>query len=221
MPVAKAWLAITTGNESANAPSNGVWSVHSVLRSWDSTSLHSSFGSTPGLQVDDGDISEALDSKTFINGSQVWFDVTDYLEGVRSGQTDNGIAVLTKMTGDGWQIHLNGSPDAQARPLLHVISGNVAIVVPELTGDYNSNGVVDAADYVTWRNNLNQSVTLPNDSTPGTVTTADYNVWRANFGKTADVGGPLGSGAAVPEPATLLLVTLAAFWALGNRRSRC
>jgi hypothetical protein len=49
-------------------------------------------------------------------------------------------------------------------------------------GDYNNNGTVDAADYVAWRDNLGQSVTLPNDSTPGTVTQADYEVWRANFG---------------------------------------
>ena len=37
---------------------------------------------------------------------------------------------------------------------------------------------------------LDQSVTLPNDSTPGTVTPADYTVWKANFGNT---GGPTGT----------------------------
>ncbi|HEY3392423.1 MAG TPA: hypothetical protein VGK58_06940 [Lacipirellulaceae bacterium] len=52
-------------------------------------------------------------------------------------------------------------------------------------GAFNSNGTVDAADYVVWRRNLNQSVTLPNDPTPGTVDTNDYNVWRGNFGKSA------------------------------------
>jgi hypothetical protein len=50
-------------------------------------------------------------------------------------------------------------------------------------GDYNNNGAVDAADYVVWRNSLDQSVTLPNDTTPGMVTAADYDVWKANFGK--------------------------------------
>jgi hypothetical protein len=52
-------------------------------------------------------------------------------------------------------------------------------------GDFNGNGTVDAADYVVWRRNLNQPVTLPNDPTPGTVDTNDYNVWRANFGASA------------------------------------
>jgi hypothetical protein len=52
-------------------------------------------------------------------------------------------------------------------------------------GDYNNNGTVDAADYVVWRRNLNQSVTLPNDPTPGTVDANDYNVWRTNFDNSA------------------------------------
>jgi hypothetical protein len=55
------------------------------------------------------------------------------------------------------------------------------------TGDYNNNGVVDAADYVLWRN----GGTLQNDPTPG-VQPGDYTVWRANFGKT---GGSLNATA--------------------------
>jgi hypothetical protein len=57
------------------------------------------------------------------------------------------------------------------------------ITAPGTSGDYNRNGVVDAADYVVWRDNLDAEVTLPNDSTPGMVTIEDYNVWRANFGR--------------------------------------
>jgi hypothetical protein len=75
-------------------------------------------------------------------------------------------------------------------------------VISGLPGDYNGNGNVDAADYVAWRNNLDQSVTLPNDASPGTVSQADYDVWRRNFGA--------GSGdsfvSAVPEPAASLLI---------------
>jgi formylglycine-generating enzyme required for sulfatase activity len=81
------------------------------------------------------------------------------------------------------------------------------IAVP---GDYNVNGVVDAADYVLWRKNLGQSVTLPNDSTPGSVTNADYDVWRAHFGQTPATATP-GNGlqlGAVPEPAGLLFVVI-------------
>ena len=55
---------------------------------------------------------------------------------------------------------------------------------PLLVGDYNSDGVVDAADYVVWRKHLGTTFQLPNEGTnasPGEVTTADYDVWRAHF----------------------------------------
>ena len=52
-----------------------------------------------------------------------------------------------------------------------------------LAGDYNNNGIVDAADYVLWRN----GGPLQNDPTAG-VQPGDYNIWRANFGRTAGAG---------------------------------
>jgi probable HAF family extracellular repeat protein len=71
-------------------------------------------------------------------------------------------------------------------------------VIPQpssISGDYNQNGVVDAADYVVWRKN---------DGTQ-----QEYSTWRAQFGQTS------GSGTAaiensVPEPSSLSLLTLAA-----------
>jgi hypothetical protein len=58
-------------------------------------------------------------------------------------------------------------------------------VVP---GDFNGNGVVDAADYVVWRKT---------DGTPG-----GYNTWRANFGRPAASS----SAAAVPETSSIVLL---------------
>jgi hypothetical protein len=86
---------------------------------------------------------------------------------------------------------------------------SIRVLLPEpagVTGDYNNNGVVDAADYVVWRDNLNSSNTLPNDSTPGMVTSADFDEWRANFGRTAGGGAGSGQAAAVPEPGTWMLL---------------
>jgi hypothetical protein len=77
---------------------------------------------------------------------------------------------------------------------------SVTAVVP---GDYNGNGVVDAADYTTYRDALGTNTTLPNDTTPGSVTTADYAVWQTNFGQ----GGP-SPATAVPEPAAACLLVL-------------
>jgi hypothetical protein len=68
-----------------------------------------------------------------------------------------------------------------------------------------------------WRDNLNTSTNLPNDTTPGSVTEDDYQVWKDHFGQT----GP-GSGAAhsanVPEPPSGLLGLLAAGLAVLTRR---
>lgn len=83
-----------------------------------------------------------------------------------------------------------------------------------LDGDYNDDGVVDAADYTTWRDNLGQSVTLPNDTTAGTVTTADYDVWKSAFGNTSGSG----AGSAVPEPTTAMLLLLTMVSLIGTRR---
>jgi T5SS/PEP-CTERM-associated repeat protein len=88
-----------------------------------------------------------------------------------------------------------------------------------LTGDYNQNGTVDAADYVVWRKNNGTTHTLPNDPFGGTIGQAQYNNWRAHFGQTAGRGaGITGSpsaasrapttDSAVPEPASLFLTII-------------
>jgi hypothetical protein len=56
-----------------------------------------------------------------------------------------------------------------------------------LTGDYNGNGTVDAADYVVWRKSVGQTgAGLPADGDGDMdVDDNDRLVWRANFGRTA------------------------------------
>jgi hypothetical protein len=108
-------------------------------------------------------------------------------------------------------------------PVYNAMAGTLILQVGTssvvgLAGDYNNNGKVDAADYALWRNSLGQSITLPNDTTPGTVTQFDYDVWRANFGRMIMPGSA--SGGAVPEPATLALTLSIAALTLWRNRSR-
>jgi hypothetical protein len=127
VPVAKAWVVITTGDTSLSARTGGPYVANAMLLPWDTTSLHSSFGAVNGLQMGEGDIGPVLDSPDgFIRGAEVWFDVTDYLEGVRAGATDNGIAIQASGTADGWQIHANGSTTPDARPRLVVYSADLS-----------------------------------------------------------------------------------------------
>jgi len=58
---------------------------------------------------------------------------------------------------------------------------------------------------------------LPNDPTPGEIDASDFLYWRAHFGESLGSGAGAGQ-TAVPEPATLTLMILAAAgWCLRRR----
>jgi hypothetical protein len=69
--------------------------------------------------------------------------------------------------------------------------------VAGMAGDFNQNGVVDAADYVVWRYGFGT-----------TYTHEHYNTWRTNFGATIVAGSAaaLPLSATVPEPANVALI---------------
>jgi hypothetical protein len=87
-----------------------------------------------------------------------------------------------------------------------VLKGLSSVIVPvDLPGDFNSDGRVDAADYVVWR------------KTDGTQ--PGYNDWRTNFGRT--VSPPTaGQNAAIPEPAAIQLLLAAIAAGVVSRRGR-
>jgi hypothetical protein len=79
-----------------------------------------------------------------------------------------------------------------------------------VSGDYNDNGEVDAADYVLWRKGGPLQNEVP-DVTPGHVTIEDYTAWRSRFGNAgpaAAAGSALLAGA-VPEPTTFVYIVVA------------
>jgi hypothetical protein len=69
--------------------------------------------------------------------------------------------------------------------------------VPGASGDYNRNGVVDAADYVLWRKTQGTMTATAYAGADGSgnksVGSEDYTVWRSHFGQTITPAGP-GSG---------------------------
>jgi hypothetical protein len=94
------------------------------------------------------------------------------------------------------------------------------ITAPLLPGDYNQNGTVDAADYVVWRNTLNQvgsSLTADGNGN-GMIDPGDYDVWRAHFGQTAGSGSGATTNATAPEPATALAMLIVGILAMCSRR---
>jgi hypothetical protein len=90
----------------------------------------------------------------------------------------------------------------------------VAVAAPTLFGDYNNDGVVNAADYTVWRDGLGGPASVLNGKGSGaaTVVQADYDLWVANYGRSAALA------TAIPEP---LGITLGAWGlALAARRVR-
>jgi beta-glucanase (GH16 family) len=89
-----------------------------------------------------------------------------------------------------------------------------------LSGDYNGDGRVDAADYVVWKASAGENgIGLPADgSGNGAIDAADYLVWKTNFGAVA--GDARGVAASVPEPCTSTLAAIALLRAVGSRKLR-
>lgn len=85
---------------------------------------------------------------------------------------------------------------------------------PTLPGDYNFDGIVDAADYSVWRDTLGSTTDLRADASGPTVGTpngivdqADYTFWKSHFGNTLPAAGSAAttsapSVAAVMAPAS-------------------
>ena len=103
--------------------------------------------------------------------------------------------------------------------------GDAATILPAtLTsqGDFNHDGIVNNADYVLWRNSAGQTgANLAADANGNfQIDDGDFNTWRAHFGEAVTASAAaLASGAAVPEPSSLMLLLLSSgFFALTRSR---
>jgi hypothetical protein len=85
-------------------------------------------------------------------------------------------------------------PDGSQQSLYNVAT-NQYLTVQYMPGDYTGDGIVNTADYVTWRKGLG-----------ATYKPSDYTVWRSRYGQSLSGSG---AGASVPEPASALLMSLA------------
>ena len=78
-----------------------------------------------------------------------------------------------------------GSGNAVVLPIT-LVDGSITVVPagPFIMGDYNGNGLVDAADYGLWRKTMGQTgIGLAADGNSNNLVDAgDYSVWRSNFG---------------------------------------
>jgi len=136
-----------------------------------------------------------LESRRVAGGS--WFNMADFL----SASAQNATLASSEANSLGFRV-------ARVEPGL-------------LPGDYNMNGTVDAADYTIWRDTLGSTEDLrangdDTGTSQGVIDQADYDFWKASFGQSAGAGSA--NAAAVPEPASFLLVLIAALFVA---RFRC
>lgn len=108
---------------------------------------------------------------------------------------------------------VNGTFVTETLPSL---SGNIELAVvympttvtlvatPELAGDFNIDGTVDAADYTVWRDSLGSATNLIADANLNAIVdSADYGIWKANFGNSLPTASSIAS---IPEPTGILFL---------------
>ena len=166
----------------------------------------------------------------------------DSLQSTSSGQIDGQLQIsllnnFSPTVGDSFEVmHFNGGifgtfaqttlPTLGSGLAWNVNYSGVALqlnVVSVLGGDFNRDGIVDAADYTAWRDMVGQVVTPGTGADSdgnGMIDQADYDFWALHFGETVGSLPGAGSAAAVPEPPTFRLAIFAiGLLYLGGRAS--
>jgi hypothetical protein len=130
--------------------------------------------------------------------------------------SDSGTYALT-LTADADATH---SPITLGTPLSNglytlelqtdSLSGSqVTFTVAPIPGDFNNDGVVNAADFGVWRKGLGT-----------TYTQADFDLWRTHYGQSYASGAAGLTTSAVPEPTTAVAMLTGAISLMFARRLR-
>jgi hypothetical protein len=129
--------------------------------------------------------------------------------------------ILTSAGGITGTLNLSGTPALPTGMQWDLdILPNAVVLRVIGTGDYNGNGMVDAADYAVWRNLLGQSgpgLAADGDGN-GIVDTADYNFWRSRFGNLVP-GAASVAVVSTPEPSIWFLLAAGCVGMSHNRRN--
>jgi len=152
---------------------------------------------TPGAGGQMIDLDDWLDANIPTEGAK-WT-----LAGEGGGASD--ISNTGWITGTG--VYDPDGPGGTAADFRAYLLDASSLLLPDLPGDFNFDGMVNAADYTVWRDGLGT-----------TYSQDDYDDWRAHFGQSLGAGS--GAAPAVPEPATCLLGVLALGWCLTRRQRR-
>ena len=133
-----------------------------------------------------------------------------------SGGANPASSIFARQTGPYTLAVTAGTSAIKGIGFGYDVTYDIAAVPVATPGDYDHNGVVDAADYVLWRKG-----DLAADSNGDTVVDqADYDFWRTNFGNGGAGAGTGISAAAVPEPLGTVLLTVGLLTVCACRRNQ-
>jgi alpha-L-arabinofuranosidase len=199
------WLELHGGSflNDSNAPNFAYWgiqSVHKLAEAGDELVATSSTDSNVRIHAsvqDDGSVAVMIlnmntTNRTVnvsINGNTLSVDGVMYQT---NGDTALSLTSLSNL-GNSFSTSIAG----------HTLQ---VFVISALSGDFNHDNIIDAADYIAWRKS---------DSSP-----AGYTLWRAHFGQTTGSGMGTATSTAVPEPSLLVLLMFTApAWCLRRDRA--
>lgn len=118
--------------------------------------------------------------------------------------------------------NFSGNSLSQVR-VANTVTINSVRVLNLSAGDYNRDGIVNTADYAVWKADFGSTTKRDADGNDdGVVNAADYVIYRNTFGQTTVPGSGSGdlSVGAVPEPASLGLLVVAAGFLAASARTR-
>ena len=207
-------VVVNAGGHVAPGTSTGVLTVGSANFATPTSALDIEIGGTvlnPGTQVDFDQLAVSNAATlggalnvSLINGFTPA--INDVFRILTAGSSVSGTFASTSLpalpSGSAWNVNY-----ASNYVELAVVPGSAGV-----PGDFNSDGKVDAADYVVWRKADGTNNALPNDNGLGVpIGASHYTLWRSTYGNPPGSGsGSDLTGGNVPEPSTLILLAFVA-----------
>jgi hypothetical protein len=185
---------------SAGASANGYCANPSISADGNIIAFHSQATNLSSLKTngnyDDVFARDLFTGTTYLLSSNV--------DGGSSGNEDSAYGLV--VSADGRVVVFSSDASNLVQGDTNSSTDVFAATIPNVSrqlGDFNQNGVVDAADYVLWRRQLGTTGVTPysgaDGSGNGSVGPEDYGVWREHFGQTSPspaAGSSLGSATA-------------------------
>jgi autotransporter-associated beta strand protein len=127
------------------------------------------------------------------------------------------LITFSSLVGDVANLTANGPAGFDYQLVQSGNSVSLAVLPQGVSGDFNDDGMVDAADYVVWRKFFDVDIDLPNDEDlPGPIGTGEHDMWYQNFSRSEQSG----HSGQVPEPTAMVLLVLGMIGLVVGRRFR-